>query len=681
MVWLIEGQDGIERAIDPDRWCFRISSSAEKFTPAEASLTVPRSAPVRLHDWVRAVDGGKTEFLGYVSRQPSLTSGGRKSISSLGVETLLMNCPCPLQSYFAGDVLLSQVFGSDDPDTSAHVYDIPGLIFAANSLIPPGVREDTLPSETTDDWIAHGPSEIVDYNNAIVKYPNMGTRSRIGTAPIFVNGYPYADKASYALMAGGNVAVWRDDDDLYLRHWLSGAAIPGWLNAPVFAKNAFDTRCRFGGIDTDTALDTQLLVDSNITTGEIFFNLAKAFGQYLQFEYYGKLCYLYIVDNFDSLQGGVLSSGDCNSIKYIDNDEIEPDAITGAGHGGNKTRQMQSIFGVSPGGAYIRRVADFPYTFFDKNQVLKQYSGYPLYFENVTPTVHHGMLFERSLAEWLETRQPESVYVSVPQQLQFAVNSNIEFIDDDEQKNLQVNSIQKSDEGECVLSLGKRIKTINDAIHAQRDISSAYTTVKNDFGVVAELTDTESMVDLLYHADSPFETYTHYITTWSYWLNSSAWGFPETYAPPIVSYGMDYYRDNNIRLLLSLKCKAPWDVESFAHGKCHIYIYCKYTSTASLTFIHPLSYIKIDPLDEEIVDWDITPYLPYGDNTNTFSLNVVIFSTDLIHCYKSYNPYPKFNYVSPILATLSLKLVQLGYSAKRKQIRVLKSRCRGLTFS
>lgn len=677
MVWLIEGNDGIEKTIDPDRWRYKLFSSVEGFSPSEATLTVPRVVPVKLHDWIRAVDGGKTVFLGYVSRQPSLTTNGRKSISALGAEALLMNCPCPLQSYFAGNVLLSQVFGSDDPDTSAHVYDIPGLIFAANSLIPPGIREDTLPAVTTDDWIAHGPAEIVDYNNAIVKYPNMGTRSRAGNAAIFVNGYPYSDKASYALMAAGSVAVWRDEEDLYLRHWLSGAAIPGWMNAPVFAKNAYDTRCRFGGIDVDSALEVQLMVDPRITVGDVFFNLAKSTGQSLSIEYDGKTCYVYVVEDFDPLEETSISSDDCLEVKYQDLG-LEPDALMALGHGGNKTRQMQSIFSTAPGGAYLRATGDFPYTFFDKNQDLIRFDG--TYIVTFTPTVHHGMLFDRAVAEWTETRESPRIELSIPSRFNPKVNSKINL----DGTLYDVSSSEESDGEGRVIWLGKPQNTINDALKAKRDIISAYQTVENDFGIVAELTDTSYMVDLTYHANFPnfpIITYTNYITTWSTWVNQNAWGYPETKIPPIVSYGYEYYRDNNVRLLMSLKCepdqymsRSPFDA-----GKCDVSILSRYSFEVG-GYSRPGCFLRINPLDEEIVDWDVTPYVPYGGSNNYFGLNVVIHSTDLITCYKEYQPYPKYNFNSHLKATLTFKLVQLGYSAKRIQMRVEKSRCGGLTL-
>lgn len=681
MKWYIEDAAGEEHKIDPESEALKLYSVSKKFSPSEATLIVSRRTPTLPGGWIRAEDGGKTKFLGYIVGTPTISPNGAKTILAYGVEALLWYSPCPLQSYWAKDVLLSQVFGHADPDTSAQAYGIPGLIFAANSMIPPGFLNDTQPAETTDDWIAHGPAQIVDAANGIVKYPNLGTRSRVGSAAIFVDGYPYVEKASYALMAAGDVAVYRDENDLYLRHWLSDAPIHGWKNAAVMAKNAFDTRCRFGGIDTDSALDVQLLVDPLAETGDILFNLARSVGQYIKFEYIGKLCYVYVVDDYD--EGTMeISREECHSVGYIESPTSEPDAVTGLGHGANKWRQQQSIFQVAPGNAFVRKVSDFPYTFCAKNQTLNSFVSYASpYFGTFTPTVHSGKLFERTLAEWNESRYIDSLKISVPKIRSAPINSIVTFRDGESRRDVSVMEMDIENDN-VTLILGKAENTINDARQAVKALSSAYTTTRDDFNEVAVLSDTQYMTSLVWYIPGwPSYYDINALTTWSYWLTRASWGFQGSNSPPLLSYGIDYYRDHNIRLLMDLHCEpdpgistAPW-----SRDKCYMYISQYYNDESTIVFVnHNVPRILFNPLEEDIQGLDITEYLAFGNTGNTCSLKFNLVSPDTIRTYRTLVD-GKYNYQSQLKYTLTLTVVEYGYSAKRKQYKIGRTRCGALT--
>lgn len=685
MDWYLENADGVEYRIDVDEWKLELHTILDNYTPNKANVTLSVDVPTTHNQWIRAVEFGKTAFLGYISENPQSYRRGQKTIVAYGADNLLWECPCPLQTYWGATVYLSQVFGHADPDTTTDKDNIPGLLFAANSLIPPGWREDTLPTDTDDRWISHGPGEIIDATNGIVRYPNMGTRSRVGAAAIFVDGYPYTDVASYADMASGTAAVWRDEDDLYIRFWQSGALVSHWRNAPVYAKNAFDTRCRFGSIDTDSVLDVQLIVDSGINVGPVILNLARSSGQYLRFVYIGKICYMYVVEDFSDLGEVEILESECEKVKFIPDTELNPDAVTGAGHGGNNTRQFQSIFSTKPGNAYIRRVADFPYTFFNKNSVLTRCIGGGS-FSNFIATTHHGMLFENTLAHWQESKKGSRIELELKSRNIPSPGSALRLdgphpVTD---QNTRICSIERDQTGLSRIVAGSELDTLIDARNGIQSINEAYATVRNDFNVVAEITDTEPMVDLIYYPDVHEFTTTQYITTWSYWVNSGAWGRPGVTAMPILTtYGYTYYRDNNVRLLLSLRCTCPTPSRTaFSRDQCYLYLYCRYNDTSTIYFVHPEAYLRYSMLEEDIVDWDITPYIPYGDSTNKFAFNAVIHTDKQIVCYKT-PTYPgsgTFNYVSPVTATLSLKLVQLGYTLKRNQIKVEKTRCGGLTL-
>lgn len=683
MDWYLENADGTEYRIDVDKWKLELHAILDTFYPNTANVTLSRAVTTTKKQWIRAVEHGKTTFLGYIAENPQSYHEGQKTIVAYGAENLLWAYPCPLQTYWGTTVYLSQVFGHADPDTTTDKDNIPGLLFAANSQIPPGWREDTLPTDTDDRWIAHGPGEIIDAINGIVKYPNMGTRSRIGTAAIFVDGYPYTDVASYADMASGTAAVWRDEDDLYIRFWVAGALVPHFRNAPVYAKNAFDTRCRFGSIDTDSVLDVQLLVDSGIMAGDVILNLARSSGQYLRFVYVGKLCYMYVVANFDDLGETEILENECDKVKFSPSAELNPDAVTGAGHGGNKTRQFQSIFSTKPGGAYVRRVADFPYTFFDRNQTLEGQTG------AFTPTVHHGMLYDNTLAHWLESQKVPPIELELGSRNIPAPGSILRVVGRDAVTNddALINTVELDESGKLRIVAGSEIQTIEDAQRGVQSLNAVYSTVKNDFNVVAELSSNMRMADYIDRSGwgypYPTTSTTHYISTWSRFQNASAWGFPENTAPTITSYGIPYYRDHNIRLLLDLSLDLS-DVPKtqFTAGKCYLFLCSRYTLDGSIPdLIHPDSYIRFNPLEEDIVGWDITQYLSYGGVTNLYALHVVLYSSSWMTCYYTGPPY---DYLSYVTADLKLTLVEQGYTAKRVVMRADPGdywRCGGLTLS
>lgn len=126
--WILEQPDGQEYYIEPDEWDLFRAHDEGTMRPAEATLKVSRRVPAWAKQWIRAVEANKTIFLGYIDQEPAIEDITKKSISAKGVEALLSECPCPVISLPYDSADMQDIFSD-----SAY----PGLIYAANSYMPP----------------------------------------------------------------------------------------------------------------------------------------------------------------------------------------------------------------------------------------------------------------------------------------------------------------------------------------------------------------------------------------------------------------------------------------------------------------------------------------------------------------------------------------------------------------
>lgn len=443
--WILENADGSEYVIEPDDYSLSRYYDDGTIRSSEAELQISRKIPATEKQWIRMVDGGATRFLGYISRRPAISGFTKKTIQATGVEALLMNCPCPIISIPYDSIDMQDLF-------SDAAY--PGLIYAANSHIPPGWLEDTLPAETTDDWIAHGPGAVTDATNGIVKFLNCGTKSRIGTKTISVNGTNYTDRASYALMAANDRSTYRDANDLYARFYYSSALEMGYKFLPLYALNAFDTRCRMGTIESTYAFPTPITVGPEDKAGEILAGIATAHGLNLRPRYVGKLCYIDALEDFEDNDGIFEIHGEeCDEIQFKEPSFSPASSLTGLGACPRLFQQMQSIVSTKPGGAFVRVQAELPEAYFDAG----------------------GNLCALTTAKWSSTQPKNVVEIKTNSHRYIPLGSSVQLIIPGAALNTyQLRSIRLNMGRAADLQLGARSLDVLDAIDAMRGVNNAY---------------------------------------------------------------------------------------------------------------------------------------------------------------------------------------------------------------
>ncbi|MCK9571068.1 hypothetical protein M0R72_19120 [Candidatus Pacearchaeota archaeon] len=444
--WFLEDSSGVEYAIDVDEYGLTRFYDEGKVRPSEASITVPRRVPALDKQWIRMVDDGQTRFLGYLSRKPTISSIHKKILVARGVEALLWECPCPVLSYAYNSTTMTQLF-------SDAAY--PGLIYAANSHIPPGWLEDSRPAETVDEWLAHGPAVIYDETNAIVKYENCGTKSRMGSTAINVNGVAYTNYASYALMAAADRATYRDAEDLYIHFWSGGAPEYGYRNLPLFAANAFDTRVRRGVIDSTYTFNTPIQVGPENMVGDMLAGIATVHGLNLRPRYVGKLCYLDALEDFSDDGIFDIPEEHCTKINFKNINAVQLSALTGLGAGPRLFKQVQSILDVTPGGAFIRDTVDCEKGYYDAD----------------------GNLCVLATNEWEAIRSPEVVEIETDMHDYIPLGADARLLIEGEKTNTyQVRKVAKNSKSSTKIELGARSKDILDAMAAQSAVGNAYAT-------------------------------------------------------------------------------------------------------------------------------------------------------------------------------------------------------------
>ena len=444
MEWFLEDAAGNEYAFEPDDYSLDRYYDEGTIRASVASLDISRKVPAIEKQWLRMVDGGKTRFLGYISRTPTIQSTTRKSIKALGVEALLFSCPCPVISIPYNSVDMQDIF-------SDAAY--PGLIYAANSHIPPGWLEDTRPTETTDDWIAHGPCTIVDATNGIAKLENCGSRSRLGTKTIYVNGTAYTDRASYALMAANDRSTYRDTDDLCIRFYYNSALEHGYRFLPMYALNAFDTRCRMGTVDSTYTFTTPINLGPEYLIGDILAGIATTHGLNLRPRYESKLCYIDALEDFNDDGIFDIHEEECNEIRFEEPSYSPASSVTGVGACPRLFQQMQSVMYTNPGGAFLRSQKELPEAYYD--------SG--------------GNLCVLTTAQWSATRPKHVITVVTDKHPYIPIGDNVRpLILGYASTVYQLRAIKLAMGKPATLELGARSFDILDARDALNDVGNAY---------------------------------------------------------------------------------------------------------------------------------------------------------------------------------------------------------------
>lgn len=440
--WVLEQSDGQEYHIEPDDWDLFRAYDEGTMRPAEATLKVSRRVPAWAKQWIRAVEANKTIFLGYIDQEPAIDDI-TKSISAKGVEALLFECPCPVISLPYDSADMQDIFSD-----SAY----PGLIYAANSYIPPGWLEDSLPAETDDPWIAHGPCVVIDGTNGIVKLANCGSKSRIGTKTICVNGIDYTEQASYATAIATDRSTYRDVDDLWIHYYYNSALEYGYKFLPLYALNAFDTRCRMGTIESTYAFPTPIKFGPEDMVGEMLAGIATVHGLNMRARYSGKLCYIDALEDFEDDGIFEIHEDLCNEIRYQEPSYNAASSLTGIGACPRLFQQMQSIVSTKPGGAFVRATQEFPEAYYDAGG-------------NLCPLV---------TAQWSSTLPKNIVSVTTDRYNGIPIGASCLLKLIGKNESYQLKSIKRSSKSSTVLELGSRSPDILDALNALGGVENAY---------------------------------------------------------------------------------------------------------------------------------------------------------------------------------------------------------------
>jgi len=442
--WFLEDPSGVEYAIEPDDWTLDRYYDEGQIKASTASLNIARRIPARRQQWIRMVDDGKTQFLGYVSRKPSISGISKKSIQALGVEALLMNCPLPPISLPYDTYSMQDIFS----DTTW-----PGFIYGANSYIPPGWLEDTLPAETTDDWIAHGPCVVEDATNGIVKLANCGSRTRLSTTQIYVGSIAYTEQADYATAIATDRSTFRDADDLWIHFYYDSALEMGYKFLPLYCLNAFDTRCRMGTVDNDVLFTTPIKVGPENMAGQMLVDIATVHDLNVRPRYSGKICYIDALEDFEDDGLFEIHEDQCSDIDFGEPEYSAYSAFTGLGACPRLFQQQQSIVSVRPGGAFIRSQAELPEAYYDAG----------------------GNLCLLTTAQWSATQPKHVVRATTDRHNFIPLGSNVAlYATGETTETYQLRALKRSSKASSVLELGARSLDLLDAREALDAAENAY---------------------------------------------------------------------------------------------------------------------------------------------------------------------------------------------------------------
>jgi len=468
MQWYHTTPEGQESAIDCIDWSYDTFYDAVTPRAAEAQLVVGRDCPVIEKQYVRAEEEGQTVFLGFVSRKPSL-SGEQKGVECRGVEGQLQKRVCPKLTYSGGASIsgttLQHLFADKppwiQPDT-ASTYEEPGLLNAANSLMPPGwiAPEFLTPIPAgLEQGVVHGPRW---YTGGVIKFRFCGKKSRIGTSQIYHDWHIFEEYQTYeALIASTTAGIYRDDVDLWMR--IPTGTLPGiydtgfgYVYGNFFALNAFDTKVRRGIIDLATTLLTvPLTVGFGDTVMDILCNVAEFHKQHVRFRYENDgFCYMDVKANWDADGIVDIYESECDLIEYPADSDLQVDALIGLGAGEGQFQAAYSVFDTRPGKAFLVETETF-------ENAMEDYSG------NLAPLI---------TLSWDERRAKQAIQVT---------NSNGDYdgikpgqtvrlhVDGEPATLYQVFQVSRSAKS-TVISIGNRTKDILDAKRADQAINSNY---------------------------------------------------------------------------------------------------------------------------------------------------------------------------------------------------------------
>jgi len=581
MEWFITDRAGQEIALDVSR--YELSRFLDASRPAQAKIAAAESSPALFKQWLRAEEDGDTIFSGYISGRPAVDSG-KMVIEGRGVEALLWQKACGNYGYPSKDVInninyarLSHLFSSDPPDQGYDRYRLKGcigLLWAAASKIPPGrgyFTKGYVPFPYGGDAgisATRGPWVLFDYTNWIFRLPGGGTNSRIGSAPIYINGSLMTEEVSLsALKSSSALSVYRDAQDLYMKPLESGLQYLGELNNDYFASYAFDTRVRLGNLDNpDTAIEGPVSTKHTDKFGDVAVKLATIHGLNVRYRYQGYLARMDFLEDFEDDGLFEIQKEDYHKATPEPNASPAPDALIGLGHGSKEVRQVHSVCNLEPGGAFLEATAEYAEAFNDP----------------------YGSLYALTLEEW-EQLQTEDIFNLTSDRLNHLIPGNPVLLEKEDGSIIeaQVAKVVRRSGKATSISIGGREKDLIDAAQAMASASSLFQA-KNmiEVGGTASASGNITIGDV----DSADTPYTSASFT----------------APAYATYA-----GGRPRWLLDVGISAPANTY-FYPGYCTFWV-CVHSATATLdSYTVPRSATQWYLLGDSVTGIDITDNINWG---------------------------------------------------------------------
>jgi hypothetical protein len=268
--------DNVQRSITGDVIAYQLRLLNDPLSTGELRIRTNGRPPLERFQRIMLIDNKKVKFHGYLENYAIKKSNNeltydytfREQFGILANRYLM-----PFNYTYQPIPVPFWAFIFDSAPLDSWDNRPPGLIYVANSLIPPGL-----------DY------EIYDEANEIIKYPGMGTNSRFGTKSIRVldpiYGASVLTEQSHLLdLESNNDSIYRDSEDLYVKSSVEDGYIhqygigKNWYNqSSIFVDEWADTFVRVDWSNVDDFIDLivsgKLLPTGNESILSILINMS-----------------------------------------------------------------------------------------------------------------------------------------------------------------------------------------------------------------------------------------------------------------------------------------------------------------------------------------------------------------------------------------------------------------------
>lgn len=431
--------------LDYDDW--KLTRYLDAHRATKFSVNCHRRVPILPYAKVTAKDCGKILFRGYAATRGIVNKS--LSLECSGDEELLLHRFTGRAHYFPDVTRLVHPFQSAAPPQTADSYGVTwncGLLFAANSLIPPTIWD--LEDQASWTW----------------KLTGGGSASRLGTADIYALSGVVAKKltarSTLALCKANDWSSYRDANDLYIQISPMDEAYFG----NILAENCFDTNVRMGTIDNpETTLQNMQMADNNIM--ECLLSLGNFFEQPCRFRYATDgYTYLDSLEDDGSADATIdLPEDQCSQVEYGESSDRYVHGLTGLGVGSRDPRHRYTKMDLAYQGIWYHEVYDVD-------------DGFGLYGDT------GGLLLGMTDDEYARIRANSSWKVTTLPSFQPQVDPgnyvNLRLLDEngilEQLHKLRIESITYSQSGAMAFELGRRLDDIIDSFNPADALSDVY---------------------------------------------------------------------------------------------------------------------------------------------------------------------------------------------------------------